>query len=210
MIKRMWLRTCHELLHIAKERASLRDPVWAPKETSESHSSWICSLEPEVLPCPEKCPILLISPLECKLQMTGQILTIPTLLKLPPEMELPRVLRSRTGGDSNRARLGEPQQQRPGSAAPIAPQLPGPHRALSLLPLILNHRVLGLCVLQTSGFSHHNLTPLGFPKCRTSSWLGLDNYTEPISFAGPPSPSHPDSGFIYDTSSRGTVRLKWA
>lgn len=157
MIKRMRLRTCHELLHIAKERVSLRDPMWAPKETSESHSSWICSLEPEVLPLPEKCPILLISPLEYKLQMMGQILTIPTLLKLLPEMELPRVLRSRTGRDSNRARLGEPQQQPP-----------WPYCALSLLPLILNHGILVLCVLQTSGFSHHDLSPLGFPKCGTS------------------------------------------
>lgn len=109
----MWLSSWHELLYVEllQKKGQVKESRCEPWKRSQKATilefvAW--SLKSY---CAQKMSHFAHSTLGCKLQMTQQILTVSTLLKLLSEMELSRNVRSRRDRDRDRARLGEPQCQ---------------------------------------------------------------------------------------------------
>lgn len=145
----------------AKERVSLRDLVWALKAISESQSSWICSLEPEVLLCPENAPFCSFHPWSVNSKWLDKFFQFQLYWNCFLKWSCPETLEA---GETGIAREQETQCQPLGSAALMAPPPPEAHTALSLLPLILNHRTWAFVFSRP--LASHTMTSL--------PWTSLD------------------------------------
>lgn len=157
----------------AKERISLRDPVWVLKGNPGSHSSWVYSLDSEV--CPENAPFYSFHPqiVSCKL--------LDKFLKFQPDWscclkwnypEAPEA--GEAGMVQSRAGRASSSKAASGFLA-LMPWQPCSCPACVLTSVffsgVWSMRAVGLFFLWASHLLHFDLAPLDFLKLSFLSWL---------------------------------------